>query len=389
MPHSDSSAPQHTAVLLLADGSTFYGYGIGNTGIVTGEICFNTSLTGYQEILTDPSYKGQIITFTFPHIGNVGTNEEDIESEHITANGLIIRELITPASNFRSTSELQRWLSKHKMTGICGIDTRALTRMIRLKGPQNCLIVHTEEGKLPSVVELKKKLDDVPDLDGLELAKSVTTHSMYDWNQTRWKLGKGYGTTTEQKYHVVAIDYGDKLNILRSLASRGCKVTVVPADISAKDIMSLKPDGIFLSNGPGDPAATAEYAVPVIKELIDANIPVFGICLGHQLLALALGAQTEKMHQGHRGANHPVKNHDTEMVEITSQNHGFVVTLRSIPEHVEVTHTSLFDGTVEGVRHKSKPAFSVQYHPESSPGPHDSQYLFDKFVKLMETHAKA
>ncbi len=387
MSDTGLNAKPHNAMLLLADGSVFYGYGIGSEGMADGEICFNTAMTGYQEILTDPSYTGQIITFTFPHIGNTGTNSEDIESLHAGANGLVIREPITQASNYRAEEGLNAWLEERGITGICGIDTRALTRKIRLQGAQNVLIVHSGEGKLPSPVSLQDKIAAIPSLNGLELAADVSTHHDYSWNQTRWRWGEGYNEATSTQFHVVAIDFGQKLNILRSLASRGCKVTVVPAKTKAREILALKPDGIFVSNGPGDPAATGQYALRTLRELIDASLPVFGICLGHQLVALALGAHTEKMHQGHRGANHPVKNQLSGMVEITSQNHGFVVTQNSLPEDVEVTHLSLFDGTIEGLRHREKPVFSVQYHPESSPGPHDSQYLFDHFIELMKQHA--
>ena len=381
------TGPRHTALLLLADGTLFYGFGTGRPGVVTGEICFNTAMTGYQEVLTDPSYYGQVVTFTFPHIGNVGANDEDIESKGITANGLIIRNMITQPSNYRSDGHLDVWLREHCLTGICGVDTRALTRHTRLEGPQNCLIAFAENGEFPAMGTLKARLAEVPPLKGLELAAGRSTVSRYHWDQTVWKHDEGYGKQKAPQLHVVAIDYGEKLNILRLLAETGCKVTILPAQTSAKDILVLQPDGVFLSNGPGDPAATAEYAVPVIRELINADLPVFGICLGHQLLSLALGAETEKMHQGHRGANHPVKNLKTGTVEITSQNHGFVVTQSSLPADVEVTHVSLFDGTVEGIRHKEKPVFSVQHHPESSPGPHDSRYLFDEFATLMRDHA--
>lgn len=382
--HSPAPVATQDALLLLADGTVFYGRGIGNPGTVTGEICFNTAMTGYQEVLTDPSYHGQIITFTFPHIGNVGANPEDIESVNHGANGLIVRELVTPPSNYRSTIDFNLWLKEKEITGISGIDTRALTRHIRLHGAQNCLIAYIEGGTAQNLDALKEKLGKVPNLDGLELAKNVTTKSSYGWSETRWKHGVGYGKSEKGKFKVVAIDYGEKLNILRSLTERGCQVTAVGSETSAEDIIAMKPDGIFLSNGPGDPAATGKYAVNTIRSLINAGLPIFGICLGHQLVSLAMGAKTEKMHQGHRGANHPVKNLKSGAVEITSQNHGFVVTEGSLPKDVEITHISLFDGTIEGVRHKTKPVFSVQYHPESSPGPHDSQYLFDDFLKLME-----
>ena len=389
---SESAPPslKHNAVLLLADGTAFYGYGIGAQGHAPGEICFNTAMTGYQEVLTDPSYSGQVIVFTFPHIGNIGVNDEDIESIAYGANGLVIRERITLPSNYRAGEHLNAWLNARGVTGICGVDTRALTRKIRLGGAQNCIVAYGENGKLPSLDALREILNDVPPLAGRELSCGVTAAHGYEWKQKRWEWNKGYDDLDpkEAKYHVVAIDFGEKLNILRCLADKGCKVSVVPAKTSAKDILALKPDGIFLSNGPGDPAATGMFALRTLRDLIAANVPIFGICLGHQLLALAMGAKTEKMHQGHRGANHPVKNLLTGAVEITSQNHGFVVNQNSIPPEVEVTHVSLFDGTVEGLRHKDKPVFCVQYHPESSPGPHDSQYLFDQFVEMMESHAK-
>ncbi len=387
--HMSVSLVHNNALLLLADGTVFYGQGIGAPGVTVGEICFNTAMTGYQEILTDPSYHGQIITFTFPHIGNVGTNLEDIESVPHGASGLVVRERITAPSNYRNKAHFTDWLKEKRITGIAGIDTRALTRAIRLKGAQNCLIAYFEDATQPELEILKEKLAALPSLEGMELAKKVTSLQNYGWKESRWVHGKGYGKAGNAKFKVVAIDYGEKLNILRCLTEKSCDVTVVPAETSAEDIIALKPDGIFLSNGPGDPAATGVYAVSIIKKLLAANIPIFGICLGHQLLALAMGAKTEKMYQGHRGANHPVKNLKTNKVEITSQNHGFMVTEASLPKDVEITHISLFDGTIEGLRHTAKPAFCVQYHPESSPGPHDSQYLFDEFVTMMESHAKA
>jgi carbamoyl-phosphate synthase small subunit len=387
---SKSVLPRKTnAALVLSDGEVFYGYGIGAPGQTMGEICFNTSMTGYQEVLTDPSYTGQIIIFTFPHVGNVGTNEEDYESNKPHASGLIIRENITSPSNFRNTEHLNTWLSQNGITGICGLDTREITRRVRIKGPQNVAICYPEEGQEIPLEEIKEALKAHPNLDGLELAKTVTTSSSYEWKERRWKLGEGYRAQEEFMYHVVAIDYGEKRNILRCLVEESCKVTVVSASTPADEILALKPDGVFLSNGPGDPAATAEYAVPIIKQLLKALVPIFGICLGHQLLALALGASTEKMFQGHRGANHPVKDNQTGKVEITSQNHGFVVSHADIPENVEITHLSLFDGTIEGLRVLDKPAFCVQHHPESSPGPHDSRYLFAQFTRMMRDHAKA
>ena len=379
----------YTAALVLSSGEVFFGFGVGDSGTTYGEICFNTAMTGYQEILTDPSYDGQIITFTFPHIGNVGCNEEDVESRQAFAKGLIIGEPITKPSNFRSKWHLNDWLIENNLTGISGVDTRKLTRHIRLNGPQNVAIAFPKKAEGFDLEEVKAKLKEWPELEGLELAKDVSTTRNYEWKQQRWTLEKKYEDAPHTTHHVVAIDYGEKLNILRSLASRNCKITVVPADTSAADILALKPDGIFLSNGPGDPAATADYAVPVIRDLLQSGKPIFGICLGHQLLATALGAKTEKMNQGNRGANHPIKNEETGKVEITSQNHGFVVSYSSLPDALEVTHVSLFDGTIAGIKLKNKPVFGIQYHPESSPGPHDSQYLFDQFVEMMEHHAEA
>ncbi len=380
--------PDHlNAVLMLADGNLFFGRGVGAHGDSLGEICFNTSMTGYQEVMTDPSYAGQIIVFTFPHIGNVGTNDEDIESEKTYLSGVVLREPITYSSNFRSEQNLASWLADKGIVGITGVDTRRLTRHIRLSGPQNAVICHLKEGEKFDFAVLRQKLQQHPSLEGLDLASSVTSGQVYEWQQTRWKLGCGYGTGAADGMHVVAVDYGEKLNILRCLASLNCKITVVPAKSTAADILKYKPDGVFLSNGPGDPAATGEYAVPVIKELIASGKAVFGICLGHQMLALALGAKTEKMRQGHRGTNHPVHNLETGKVEITSQNHGFVVSHGSLPENVKTTHISLFDGTIEGLRLQDKPVFSVQYHPESSPGPHDSMYLFEQFVEMMRRSA--
>lgn len=375
------------AALLLADGTLFRGCGVGAPVTVFGEICFNTAMSGYQEVMTDPSYTGQVVTFTFPHIGNVGCNEEDIESDrkgaHLGACGLIMRESITEPSNFRAKEHLDAWLKARGIAGISGVDTRALTRHIRKHGAQNVAIIHqAAEITDAHLQDVYKQLVAYPSLKGLELAKGVTTASSYEWSQPRWRLG---GTdSVPAHYHVVAIDYGEKLNILRCLASYGCRVTVVPAETSTEAVLALKPDGVFLSNGPGDPAATGVYAVPVIQQLVASGLPVFGICLGHQMLALALGGKTEKMHQGHRGVNHPIKNLKTGRVEITSQNHGFVVNGDSLPTNVEITHRSLFDGTVAGIAMKDKPVFAVQYHPEASPGPHDSMYLFAQFVALME-----
>ena len=388
---SPSSIPKQpngaTGIIVLADGSVFWGRGFGAEGQSVGEVCFNTSMTGYQEILTDPSYAGQIITFTFPHIGNVGTNPEDIESINPAARGLIVREDITDPSNFRSTQHLDAWLKSHHLTGISGIDTRALTKSIRDNGAPNGVIAYRQDGKF-DVTSLQKQASDWSGLDGLDLAKDVSCTETYSWDETLWALGSGYGKQTASSLHVVAVDYGAKRNILRCLASSGCRVTVVPATTSADEILSLNPDGVFLSNGPGDPAATGVYAVPTIKKLLEKNMPIFGICLGHQILALALGGKTAKMNLGHRGANHPVQDLQTGRVEITSQNHGFQVLPDTFPPNVEVTHISLFDKTNEGLRAKDKPAFSVQYHPEASPGPEDSHYLFGRFIEMIENSKK-
>jgi carbamoyl-phosphate synthase small subunit len=381
-----SRPPGTTAALVLADGSVFWGRGVGAAGIRVGEVCFNTAMTGYQEILTDPSYAGQIITFTFPHIGNVGTNLEDLETTTPAARGLILRADITEPQNFRATQPLDTWLRSHDMVGIAGIDTRALTRRIRDAGAPNGTLCHAPDGAL-DIDALQKQAAAWPGLEGMDLALEVTCRQTYSWDQTAWRYGQGYGTLAHPRYHVVAIDYGAKRNILRCLAASGCRVTVVPATASAADVLRHKPDGVFLSNGPGDPAATGAYAVPVIRELVGTGLPIFGICLGHQMLALALGGRTEKLPRGHRGANHPVKDLATGKVEITSQNHGFVVIPESLPADVEVSHVSLFDKTNEGLRLKNKPVFSVQYHPEASPGPMDSHYLFERFVGLMENKA--
>ena len=374
-----------SAVIVLADGSIFYGQGLGAEVKTIGEICFNTSMTGYQEILTDPSYAGQIITFTFPHIGNVGTNDEDIETINPAARGCILREAITDDASWRATRHFDLWLKSYNLPGICGIDTRALTRRIRDIGAPNGILCVNYDGKF-DIDALKKEAAAWPGLEGMDLAKDVSCTQTYKWEETCWTLGKGYGKLSDPKFHVVAVDFGAKRNILRCLANTGCKVTVVPGNSTADDIMAHKPDGVFLSNGPGDPAATGEYAVPTIKALLDKNIPLFGICLGHQMLALALGGQTKKMHLGHRGANQPVKDLTTGKVEITSQNHGFCVLPETLPANAEVTHVSLFDGSNEGLRVKDKPAFSVQYHPEASPGPQDSHYLFDRFVDMIRNH---
>ncbi len=372
-----------TGIIVLADGSVFRGQGLGAEGDAVGEICFNTSMTGYQEILTDPSYAGQIITFTFPHIGNVGANAEDIETTGIAARGVILRAPITDPANFRSEHHLDAWLKARNLVGLSGIDTRALTRRIRDLGAPNGVIAHSRDGKF-DIAALTAKAKAWPGLEGMDLAIEVSCRQTYQWDQTRWVLGQGYGVQKTPRFHVVALDYGIKRNILRSLASVGCKVTVLPADATAEDVLRHKPDGIFLSNGPGDPAATGAYAVPTIKALVDSGKPLFGICLGHQMLALALGGKTAKMERGHRGANHPVKDLETGKVEITSQNHGFCVVEESLPANVVRTHVSLFDGSNEGLKLTDKPVFSVQYHPEASPGPQDSHYLFERFVGLME-----
>ena len=372
-----------SAVIVLADGSVFYGQGIGAETKAVGEICFNTSMTGYQEILTDPSYAGQIITFTFPHIGNVGTNEQDIETVNPAARGCIVREAITDEESWRASKHFNDWLISYNLPGICGIDTRALTRRIRDLGAPNGIVCHQADGKF-DLAALKKEAVAWPGLEGMDLAKDVSCTQTYKWDETTWDLKTGYGKLENAQYHVVAMDFGAKRNILRCLAASGCKVTVVPGNATADDILAHKPDGVFLSNGPGDPAATGEYAVPTIKALLAKNMPIFGICLGHQMLALAIGGKTKKMHQGHRGANQPVKDLTTGKVEITSQNHGFCVMPETLPANAEVTHVSLFDGTNEGLRLKDKPAFSVQYHPEASPGPQDSHYLFGRFVDMIK-----
>ncbi|WP_421616523.1 glutamine-hydrolyzing carbamoyl-phosphate synthase small subunit [Agrobacterium tumefaciens] len=377
-----------TAMLVLADGTVIEGTGIGATGKVQAEVCFNTALTGYEEILTDPSYLGQIVTFTFPHIGNVGTNEEDIEDLTPAARrgavGVIFKTDITDPSNFRAAKHLDAWLKARGVIGLCGIDTRALTAWIRENGAPNAVIAHDPNGVF-DIEALKAEAKAWSGLVGLDLAIEATSGQSSTWTETPWVWNEGYGTLSEAdaKYHVVCVDFGVKRNILRLFAGLDCKVTVVPAQTSAEDILALKPDGVFLSNGPGDPAATGEYAVPVIQNLINSDLPIFGICLGHQMLGLAVGAKTEKMHQGHHGANHPVKDFTTGKVEIVSMNHGFAVDAKSLPDGVEETHTSLFDGTNCGLRIVGKPVFSVQHHPEASPGPQDSHYLFRRFVNLL------
>ena len=380
---NDAAPRWATAALVLADGTVFWGKGVGAAGHAVGEVCFNTSMTGYQEIITDPSYAGQIITFTFPHIGNVGTNLEDIETITPAARGVVLRGDITEPANWRSVKPLNDWLKSHNLPGICDVDTRAITRRIRDGGPPNGVVVHAPDGTF-DIPKMRQIALDWPGLDGMDLAIEVTTKQTYNWDETKWALGKGYGKLTDPKYHVVAVDYGAKRNILRCLANTGCKVTVVPATATAEDILRHNPDGVFLSNGPGDPAATAVYASPAIQAVLDKKLPLFGICLGHQILALTLGGKTRKMERGHRGANQPVKDLTTGKVEITSQNHGFCVIPESLPENTEVTHVSLFDGINEGLRCTDKPAFSVQYHPEASPGPTDSHYLFDRFVEMID-----
>lgn len=375
-----------TALLILADGTRLEGHGIGAVGHAAGEVCFNTAMTGYQEILTDPSYAGQIITFTFPHIGNVGANDEDIETVNMASlsgvRGCVLRADITNPSNYRAIEKLDAWLKKRNIIGIAGIDTRALTARIRENGMPNGVIAHSPDGYFhePSITA---ELKAFPGLEGLDLAKEVTTAQTYHWDQKTWSRTEGYTTLEKPDFHVVAIDFGAKRNILRQLADQGAKVTVVPATATAKDVLSHEPDAIFLSNGPGDPAATGKYAVPTIKALMETGKPMFGICLGHQLLGLAVGGETRKMHQGHHGANHPVKDLTTGKVEITSMNHGFAVDPESLPESVKQTHISLFDGSNAGLEVAGKPIFSVQYHPEASPGPHDSHYLFTRFLNLV------
>ena len=372
-----------TAALVLEDGSVFTGFGFGAAASNTGEVCFNTSMTGYQEILTDPSYAGQIITFTFPHIGNVGVNNQDFETHIPAALGMIVRQPLTNPASWRATSDLDSWLKTNNLPGISGIDTRALTRRIRDLGAPRGTLCHAPEGAI-DIDALREKAAGWLGLKNMDLAHEVTCEAAYDWRQGSWQLDQSAHRKTEAKYKVVALDFGCKHNILRCLEDSGCSVHVMPSKTTADEILALKPDGVFLSNGPGDPAATAAHAGPQIAKLIDHNIPLLGICIGHQVLALALGAKTHKMDRGHRGANHPVKDLESGKIEITSQNHGFVVDPDSLPDSLVVSHISLFDHSVEGLRHANKPAFCVQYHPESSPGPHDSRYLFDRFTDLMK-----
>ena len=375
-----------TALLVLADGTVIEGRGLGATGSAVAEVCFNTALTGYQEILTDPSYAGQIVTFTFPHIGNIGTNDEDIEDLNPVARagavGAVFKADVTNPSNYRAGTGLDQWLKKRGIVALSGIDTRALTALIREKGMPNAVIAHAPDGVF-DLDDLKRRAAAWSGLIGLDLAKEVTSGQSSVWRETPWVWNEGFGEQAEPSMHVVAIDYGVKRNILRLLSGLGAKVTVVPASTGSEEILAMQPDGIFLSNGPGDPEATGDYAVPVIQDLLKTDIPVFGICLGHQMLALALGGKTAKMHQGHHGANHPVKDHTTGKVEIVSMNHGFAVDADSLPEGVEETHVSLFDGSNCGIALTGRPVFSVQHHPEASPGPQDSHYLFRRFVNLI------
>ncbi len=371
-----------TACLALGDGTIFYGMGFGATGETVAELCFNTAMTGYQEIMTDPSYAGQVVTFTFPHIGNTGVNPEDDETADPVAEGMIVKWDPTLASNWRATEELTTWLEKRNRIGMGGVDTRRLTRAIRQQGAPHVALAHDPNGNF-DIAALVQKARDFKGLEGLDLAKDVTCAQSYQWNEMRWAWPEGYTPQTAPKHKVVAIDFGAKRNILRCLASAGCDVTVLPATATAEEVLALNPDGVFLSNGPGDPAATGAYAVPMIQGVLAADLPVFGICLGHQMLALAVGARTIKMNHGHHGANHPVKDMETGKVEITSMNHGFTVDSQTLPDGVEETHVSLFDGSNCGIRIAGRPVFSVQYHPEASPGPQDSYYLFERFAEAM------
>ena len=375
------------AILALADGTVFIGNSIGATGTTVGEVVFNTSITGYQEILTDPSYCQQIVTLTYPHIGNYGVSPEDIEADKVHAAGLIIKDLPLIASNFRSTETLSQYLVRERTVAISNIDTRKLTRLLREKGAQNGAIVGLAEGQEVTQALIDQALaaaKAAPNMAGLDLAKVVSTQAAYEWTETEWVLGTGYGKLEAPQFHVVAYDYGVKKNILRMLAQRGCKVTVVPAQTPAADVLAMKPDGVFLSNGPGDPQP-CDYAIEATRTIVESGMPTFGICLGHQIMALAAGAKTFKMTHSHHGANHPVKDLDTGRVSITSQNHGFAVEMDSLPANLRATHVSLFDGTLQGLVHKDKPAFCFQGHPEASPGPHDIAYLFDRFTDAMRS----
>ncbi|MEE2945854.1 MAG: glutamine-hydrolyzing carbamoyl-phosphate synthase small subunit [Pseudomonadota bacterium] len=373
-----------TACLALADGTIFYGRGFGATGVTTAELCFNTAMTGYQEIMTDPSYAGQIVTFTFPHIGNTGVNAEDDETGDPVAAGMVVKWDPTDPSNWRSTGDLPSWLASRNRIAIGGVDTRRLTRAIRAQGAPHVALAHDPEGKF-DIEALVAKAREFSGLEGLDLAKEVTCAQSYRWDEMRWAWPDGYPTQENPRHKVVAVDFGAKRNILRCLASVGCDVTVLPATATAEEVLAHNPDGVFLSNGPGDPAATGEYAVPMIQKVLeDKDLPIFGICLGHQMLALALGGSTIKMNHGHHGANHPVKDHETGKVEITSMNHGFAVDSQSLPEGVVETHTSLFDGSNCGIRISERPVYSVQHHPEASPGPQDSFYLFERFAAYMD-----
>ncbi len=385
--HSKNSQ-KNTGILVLENKKIFRGIGIGHQGEATGEVCFNTSLTGYQEIISDPSYAGQIINFTFPHIGNVGTNQEDFESDKIWTKGVIFNSEITSPSNYRSFQHLDAWLKKNKIVGITGLDTRSLTNFIRDKGAPKGTIAHSKKNKF-HINKLTNSTIKWSGLKNLDLAEKVTTQKNYIWKGLKtWKKEYGYRKNNQNSFHVVAIDYGIKKNILRYFSDFKCKVTVVSCKTSAEKILSLKPNGVFLSNGPGDPAATGKYAIKIIQNLIKKKMPLFGICLGHQILALALGGKTKKMKLGHRGANHPVKNLIKDNVEITSQNHGFEVVRENLPKNIQITHKSLFDNSIEGIRLKNNPVFSVQYHPESNPGPQDSVYLFQEFINNMKKNAK-
>ena len=377
-----------SAILVLDNKTIFKGIGLGYQGEATGEVCFNTSLTGYQEIMSDPSYAGQIINFTFPHIGNVGTNNEDIESDKIWTRGVIFNSEITNPSNYRSLKHLDEWLKKSKIVGITGLDTRSLTNFIRDRGAPKGTISNNKSGRF-NIKKIIKNTMAWPGLNGMDLAKEVSTKKNYNWKGLKtWSKEEGYKKNNKKKYRVIAIDYGIKKNILRHFSNFGCEVKVVSCKESAENLIKFKPHGIFLSNGPGDPAATGKYSIPIVQNLIKSGLPVFGICLGHQILALALNAKTKKMKLGHRGANHPVKNLISNKVEITSQNHGFEVVKESLPRNVEITHKSLFDNSIEGIKLKNKPVFSVQYHPESNPGPQDSHYLFSDFIYEIKKYAK-